>query len=44
MHLGRLKPRGQALLVLSLDEPLPLKQQQQILAIPDVYSVKLVAL
>jgi D-3-phosphoglycerate dehydrogenase len=44
MHLGRLKPRGQALLVLSLDEPLPAKQQQQILAIPDVYSVKLVAL
>jgi D-3-phosphoglycerate dehydrogenase len=44
MHLGRLKARGQALLVLSLDEPLPQKQQQQILAIPDVYSVKLVAL
>jgi D-3-phosphoglycerate dehydrogenase len=44
MHLGRLKPRGQALLVLSLDEPLPAKTQQQILAIPDVFSVKLVAL
>ncbi len=44
MHLGRLKARGQALLVLTLDEPLPEKQQQQILAIPDVYSVKLVAL
>jgi D-3-phosphoglycerate dehydrogenase len=44
MHLGRLKPRGQALLVLSLDEPLPEKAQQQILAIPDVFSVKLVAL
>jgi D-3-phosphoglycerate dehydrogenase len=44
MHLGRLKPRGQALLVLTLDEPLPEKQQQQILSIPDVYSVKLVAL
>jgi D-3-phosphoglycerate dehydrogenase len=44
MHLGRLKPRGQALLVLSLDEPLPVKAQQQILAIPDVFSVKLVAL
>ena len=44
MHLGRLKPRGQALLVLTLDEPLPEKQQQQILAIPDVYSVKLVEL
>jgi len=44
MHLGRLKPRGQALLVLTMDEPLPEKQQQQILAIPDVYSVKLVEL
>jgi D-3-phosphoglycerate dehydrogenase len=44
MHLGRLKPRGQALLVLTLDEPLPEEQQQQILAIPDVYSVKLVEL
>jgi D-3-phosphoglycerate dehydrogenase len=44
MHLGRLKPRGQALLVLNLDEPLPEKAQQKILAIPDVYSVKLVAL
>jgi D-3-phosphoglycerate dehydrogenase len=44
MHLGRLKPRGQALLVLSLDEPLPVKAQQQILALPDVLSVKLVAL
>jgi D-3-phosphoglycerate dehydrogenase len=44
MHLGRLKPRGKALLVLTLDEPLPEEQQQQILSIPDVYSVKLVGL
>ncbi len=44
MHLGRLKPRGQALLVLTLDEPLPEERQQQILAIPDVYTVKLVEL
>ena len=44
MHLGRLKLRGQALLVLTLDEPLPEEQQQQILAIPDVYTVKLVEL
>ncbi len=44
MHLGRLQPRGQALLVLTLDEPLPEKQQQQILDLPDVYSVKLVEL
>jgi D-3-phosphoglycerate dehydrogenase len=44
MHLGRLKPRGQALLVLCLDEPLPEEQQKQILDIPDVHSVKLVSL
>jgi D-3-phosphoglycerate dehydrogenase len=44
MHLGRLKPRGQALLVLSLDEPLPAKAQQEIMALPDVTTVKLVAL
>lgn len=44
MHLGRLKIRGQALLVLTLDEPLPEEQQQQILSIPDVYTVKLVEL
>ncbi|MFH0941825.1 MAG: phosphoglycerate dehydrogenase [Chloroflexota bacterium] len=44
MHLGRLKPRGQALLVLVLDEPLPEEQQQQILSLPEVYSVKLVRL
>jgi D-3-phosphoglycerate dehydrogenase len=44
MHLGRLKPRGQALLVLNLDEPLPVEAQQKIMALPDVTSVKLVAL
>ncbi|MFC1964185.1 phosphoglycerate dehydrogenase [Chloroflexota bacterium] len=44
MHLGRLKPRGQALLVLALDEPLPEEQQQQILSLPDVYTVKQVRL
>jgi hypothetical protein len=30
--------------VLCLDEPMPEEQQKQILAIPDVYSVKLVSL
>jgi len=40
MHLGRLEPRGKALLVLAIDEPLPEQQQQQILSIPDVYNVK----
>jgi D-3-phosphoglycerate dehydrogenase len=42
MHLGRLKPRGQALMVLALDEALPEKHQREILAIPDVHNVKLV--
>ncbi len=44
MHLGRLKSRGQALMVLALDEPLPEKHLQQILALPDVYTAKLVKL
>jgi D-3-phosphoglycerate dehydrogenase len=44
MHLGRLERRGKALLVLTLDEPLPEDKQQQILAIPNVYSVKMVEL
>jgi len=44
MHVSRLKPRGQALMILALDEPLPEAQCQQILAIPDVYSAKVVKL
>jgi D-3-phosphoglycerate dehydrogenase len=44
MHLGRLGKRGPALLVLTLDEPLAEAQQQQIMALPDVYSVKLLEL
>ena len=44
MHLSRLKSRGQALMILALDEPLPEAQQQQILAIPNVYSARLVKL
>ncbi len=44
MHVSRLKPRGQALMILALDEPLPEEQRQQILSIPDVYSAKLVRL
>lgn len=44
MHVGRLKPRGQALMVLALDEPLPEEQQQQMLSIPDIYTVKVVKL
>lgn len=44
MHLGRLKPRGPALMILALDEPLPEEQIQQILALTDVYTAKLVKL
>jgi D-3-phosphoglycerate dehydrogenase len=42
MNLSRLKPRGQALMILALDEPLPEEQRQQVLALPDVYTAKLV--
>ena len=42
MHLGRLKPRGEALMVLALDEALPEKQQREILSLSDVHTVKLV--
>jgi len=44
MHVSRLKSRGQALMILALDEPLPEEKQQQILSIPDVNTVKLVQL
>jgi len=44
MHLSRLAARGQALMILALDELLPEEQQKEILAIPDVYSVKVVKL
>ncbi|MEK7353148.1 MAG: phosphoglycerate dehydrogenase, partial [Chloroflexota bacterium] len=44
MHVGRLKPRGQALMILALDEPLPEAQRQKMLAIHDVYSAKPVKL
>ncbi len=44
MHLGRLKVRGQALMILALDEPLPEKQRQQMLALPGVQTARLVRL
>ncbi len=44
MHVGRLKPRGKALMVLSLDEPLSEEHLKQVLSIPDVYTAKLVKL
>ncbi|MFC2048463.1 phosphoglycerate dehydrogenase [Chloroflexota bacterium] len=42
MYVGRLKPRGQALMILALDEPLSEEQLQQILSVPGVYTAKLV--
>ncbi len=44
MHVGRLKPRGQAIMVLALDELLGEEQLKQIRAIPDIYTAKLVKL
>lgn len=44
MNVSRLKPRGQALAVLALDEPLAEEQRQQIQSIPDTYTAKLVKL
>ncbi|UCG53938.1 MAG: phosphoglycerate dehydrogenase [Dehalococcoidia bacterium] len=40
MHLSRLKPRGQALMILALDEPLSDEQIDKILALPDVNTAK----
>jgi D-3-phosphoglycerate dehydrogenase len=42
MHLSRLKPRGEALMILALDEALPEEQRKQILALKDVYTAKVV--
>jgi D-3-phosphoglycerate dehydrogenase len=44
MYVSRLKPRGQALMILALDEPLPEEQRQQLLALPDIHTVKMVRL
>ena len=44
MQVSRLKLRGQALMVLELDEPLTDKHLQQLLSIPDVYTAKVVKL
>lgn len=44
MQVGREAPRGRALMALGLDEFLPEEQQQEILAIPDIYSAKPVTL
>jgi D-3-phosphoglycerate dehydrogenase len=42
MHLSRLKPRGQALMILALDETLSDEQIKKILALPDVRTAKVV--
>ena len=42
MHLSRLKPRGQALMILALDAPFSQEQIDKLLALPDVYSAKVV--
>jgi D-3-phosphoglycerate dehydrogenase len=44
MQLGRLEPRGRALLVLELDQPVSEEQLLQLGAIPEVYTMKLVKL
>jgi len=44
MYVSRLKPRGQALMILALDEALTEEQQQQILSLPDIYTAKVVKL
>ncbi len=44
MGVGRLRPRGEAMMVLTLDEYLSPEVQAQIEAIPDVYTTRLLIL
>jgi D-3-phosphoglycerate dehydrogenase / 2-oxoglutarate reductase len=44
MHLSRLAPRGKALFVMALDEPLGDSQRNVILAIPNIHSAQTVSL
>ena len=44
MHLSRLKPREQALMILALDEPFSDEQIKKVLALPDVKTAKVVKL
>ncbi len=44
MLVSRLKPRGRAMMILALDEPLPEEQRQQLLSLPDINTVKMVRL
>lgn len=42
MHLSRRKQRGKALMILALDEPIPEKLRREILALPNIYTAKMV--
>ena len=44
MEVGRQAPRGMAMMVVGLDDPMPEEALEKIKAIPRIYSVKLVAL
>ncbi len=44
MQVSRLQPRGPALMVLGMDEPVGERQLQHILDLPDVYTAKVVRL
>jgi D-3-phosphoglycerate dehydrogenase len=44
MHLSRLAPRGKALFVMALDEPLGEAQRNIILAIPNIHTARTVSL
>jgi D-3-phosphoglycerate dehydrogenase len=44
MQVGRLEPRGRALMVLAVDREISEDERQQLLAVPDVYTVKVVNL
>ena len=44
MHLSRLQPRGKALMILALDQPLSEEQLQGIRALPGIYAAKTVKL
>lgn len=44
MEVGRLAPRGRAMMVLGLDDPMPPSVQAEIAAVPDIYNVRLVSL
>jgi D-3-phosphoglycerate dehydrogenase / 2-oxoglutarate reductase len=44
MHLSRLQPRGKALMILALDEPLGEEHLQEILTLPGIYTARVVKL